>query len=484
VPAFNSFNQASSNASAPSTYPFTDYNYSSAPSFQFNAPFNGSSFYSPQYPIPQNGFAYAPPTFFPPSPFANVNLGALTLLPGLFGQPGLGQMTPAQLYQLLSQFQTVLKNQGLYVGDLANFEPTAQQASAPSSESPSTSPATERKRKHTTAPSAQAPSTSTAVAPVAPSSPDASNSSRVASTNGNSANGVPRRIRLTRPKVVESKGAVQCRGRNRKKGVQCRNAALMEYIGPRPIYCAEHIELDPKSLYEKCKSSYQKEVGDNKGCKEVVLKEFGYCYKHYNDLVADIIRTNDVEKAIAHHTRICQLVVQLEKDATAAKKKDGDLYQRKNKLIPKFQEMKKAIAKTMQTFGQEVAVPQVSASETSPASSFTSSDSESDLNCHQDASDELPEEISPQISSLHEELLNSHGESSLDDDISSDDFNDFHPGHSCDEHAIVEGHSLSDSGSSSEEGDAHYLYSSNEVNLDADFVNAVDGHGITLMGAF
>lgn len=38
----------------------------------------------------------------------------------------------------------------------------------------------------------------------------------------------------------------------------------MEYIGPRPIYCAEHIELDPNSLYEKCKSPYQKEPGDGK----------------------------------------------------------------------------------------------------------------------------------------------------------------------------------------------------------------------------
>lgn len=63
---------------------------------------------------------------------------------------------------------------------------------------------------------------------------------------------------------MESKGAIQCKGKNRKKGIQCRNAALMEYIGPKPEYCAEHIDLDPKSLYTKCKSSYQKEIGDNK----------------------------------------------------------------------------------------------------------------------------------------------------------------------------------------------------------------------------
>lgn len=160
---------------------------------------------------------------------------------------------------------------------------------------------------------------------------------------------VARRVRQTRPKVVESKGAVQCKGRNRKKGTQCRNAALMEYIGPRPIYCAEHIELDPKSLYEKCKSPYQKDPNDNKGCKEVVLKEFGVCYKHYGDLVAEMIENQEYEQIKKHSERINELLTQLERDAAAAKKKDGDLYQRKNKLIPKFQEMKKQAAKALET---------------------------------------------------------------------------------------------------------------------------------------
>jgi hypothetical protein len=159
-----------------------------------------------------------------------------------------------------------------------------------------------------------------------------------------------RRIRQTRPKVVEAKGAIQCKGRNRKKGTQCRNAALMEYIGPRPIYCAEHIELDPKSLYEKCKSSYQKEPGDNKGCKEVVLKEFGICYKHYPDLIQEMIENQEYEKTRRHAERITELLSQLEKDAAAAKKKDGDLYQRKNKLIPKFQEMKKLVVRALESF--------------------------------------------------------------------------------------------------------------------------------------
>jgi len=154
--------------------------------------------------------------------------------------------------------------------------------------------------------------------------------------------------RQTRPKVVEAKGAVQCKGKNKKRSAQCRNAALMEYIGPRPIYCAEHIELDPQSLYEKCRSPYQKEVGDKKGCKEVVLKEFGYCYKHYIDMVNEIVGARDYDKARKNFERTNELLVQLEREAAAAKKKDGDLYQRKNKLIPKFQEMKKVNARAVE----------------------------------------------------------------------------------------------------------------------------------------
>lgn len=43
-------------------------------------------------------------------------------------------------------------------------------------------------------------------------------------------------------------------------------------------------------------------------------------------------------------------MAQLEREAAAAKKKDGDLYQRKNKLIPKFQEMKKLVLKALEAF--------------------------------------------------------------------------------------------------------------------------------------
>jgi len=80
----------------------------------------------------------------------------------------------------------------------------------------------------------------------------------------------------------------------------------------------------------------------------VVLKEFGYCYKHFGDVIREANQARDVDKARKNYERICELLAQLEREAAAAKKKDGDLYQRKNKLIPKFQEMKKLLARSLE----------------------------------------------------------------------------------------------------------------------------------------
>merc|ERR1719282_1199831 len=145
--------------------------------------------------------------------------------------------------------------------------------------------------------------------------------------------------RRVRPKVVEAKGAIQCAGTNLKKGTQCKNAALMEFIGPRPIYCAEHIELDPNTIYCKCTSPYGKVPGDSKGCKEIVLKEFGVCYKHFELYLASLPEDNPMEIARKSLDRVQELLSRLEMEAASAKKKRHDLFHRKNKLIPKFAKM-------------------------------------------------------------------------------------------------------------------------------------------------
>lgn len=173
-----------------------------------------------------------------------------------------------------------------------------------------------------------------------------------------------------RPKVDETKGAIQCIGIHQKKKTQCRNAALMEFIGPRPMYCAEHIELDPNSLHEKCKASYRKEPGDDKPCREVVLKEFGLCHKHYPDKVEELIQKNDFMTAIHHQKRICEILEQLEAEAQAAKTTNSDLYQRKIKIIPKFQAMKKEIERGLQCI-QHTTQPRSQVEEIPEAIAFT-----------------------------------------------------------------------------------------------------------------
>lgn len=117
----------------------------------------------------------------------------------------------------------------------------------------------------------------------------------------------------------------------------------MEYFGPRPRYCAEHIDQDPGSLYTKCRWSDPKGT-DGKTCKEVVLKEFVVCHKHYGEYVNGHFHgVEGHEKANEHLRKITSILETLEKEALHAKKSQQDLYQRKNKLIPKFCKMRDII---------------------------------------------------------------------------------------------------------------------------------------------
>eukprot|EP00299_Pterocystis_sp_00344_P008868 c353_g1_i1.p1 GENE.c353_g1_i1~~c353_g1_i1.p1 ORF type:complete len:419 (+),score=94.28 c353_g1_i1:95-1258(+) len=141
------------------------------------------------------------------------------------------------------------------------------------------------------------------------------------------------------------KPVLQCQGMNRKKRIRCRNPALMEYIGPRPLYCAEHISLDSNCLYHKCPSAYQKTPGDGKKCKEVILKEFGRCFKHFGDwLATDFCGQSAHTKTTSALIRVREIITQLETEASLAKSEDSELYQRKTKLVPKYQSMAASLA--------------------------------------------------------------------------------------------------------------------------------------------
>jgi hypothetical protein len=195
--------------------------------------------------------------------------------------------------------------------------------------------------------------------------------------------GAVKRARKVRPKVQATKGSMQCQGINRKKGCQCKNAALMEYFGPRPLYCAEHIDQDPNCYYTKCKSPHQKTPGDNKGCREVVLKEFEYCHKHFQMYTSKIQGNDALSFSVERLHRVEDLLQQLEQEATHAKKSDADLYQRKNKLIPKFTEMRMMLIKRAAELGADPATLNRPADMTAPLSpsSMVSSPSDMSPNC-------------------------------------------------------------------------------------------------------
>jgi hypothetical protein len=52
----------------------------------------------------------------------------------------------------------------------------------------------------------------------------------------------------------------QCLGMNVKSRRRCKNTALMEYDGPQPHHCAEHIHLDASACYHKCSFSSGRQV--------------------------------------------------------------------------------------------------------------------------------------------------------------------------------------------------------------------------------
>lgn len=85
-----------------------------------------------------------------------------------------------------------------------------------------------------------------------------------------------------------------------------------------------------------------------------------------------------------------------------AKKKDGDLYQRKNKLIPKFQEMKRIATKALDALDSSRSKDELSP-EDCLCSSFTDADSVLSLNVSMDSLSSEEDELelrlpSPQLS--------------------------------------------------------------------------------------
>jgi len=75
----------------------------------------------------------------------------------------------------------------------------------------------------------------------------------------------------------------------------------------------------------------------------VVLKEFGLCHKHFGDKIETLSEDGALDFLQSKLDRVLEILVKLENQAQEAKKIDSDIYQRKNKLIPKFLKMKELL---------------------------------------------------------------------------------------------------------------------------------------------
>lgn len=132
------------------------------------------------------------------------------------------------------------------------------------------------------------------------------------------------------------------------------NSALMEYIGERPDYCAEHIDNEPDSIYTKCNIFYEKTTAGTVKCKELVLKDFGFCYKHFDHFLK---RFTDLHHYSYLFERLIFIETQLKnllEEAGTATSAEKYLYQRKYKLISKTESMKAQTKQKLQDFSRKL----------------------------------------------------------------------------------------------------------------------------------
>ena len=109
-------------------------------------------------------------------------------------------------------------------------------------------------------------------------------------------------------------------------------------MGPQPHYCAEHIEQQPGGgLQAKCASPWFRAPDDGKACKQVVLREVGFCFRHFDQALA----AGRMTLAEARHQLALAeaIAARLERQGREHKQADDvEAYQRKCKLAPKYED--------------------------------------------------------------------------------------------------------------------------------------------------
>lgn len=75
-----------------------------------------------------------------------------------------------------------------------------------------------------------------------------------------------------------------------------------------------------------------------------MFKDFRRCYKHLNEWLEEEFSGEDATERAGSALRTARrLAAQLEQEAASAKGEDQELYQRKSKILPKYQSMVKTL---------------------------------------------------------------------------------------------------------------------------------------------
>eukprot|EP01099_Mayorella_cantabrigiensis_P004412 TRINITY_DN330_c0_g5_i1.p1 TRINITY_DN330_c0_g5~~TRINITY_DN330_c0_g5_i1.p1 ORF type:complete len:315 (-),score=62.00 TRINITY_DN330_c0_g5_i1:64-885(-) len=139
--------------------------------------------------------------------------------------------------------------------------------------------------------------------------------------------------------TIDSLPTKQCQAWNKRTSQRCQNIVLMEFLGPIPDFCAQHIEQDPLSLFSHCKFG-SPHNDRRRRCREIVLRDFGWCTKHFDRFLENynahshLPLLQDKLNIVQSHLR------ELEESHKAPVKDDKSLYHRKYKIITKLQQMK------------------------------------------------------------------------------------------------------------------------------------------------
>ena len=129
------------------------------------------------------------------------------------------------------------------------------------------------------------------------------------------------------PKVTLSP---KCSATNKKTGERCQNPPFMGLIEPER-FCPQHIDQDPETPFCHCASK--------QGCKEVVLKRFGVCYKHF-DLYLAGIGNQELEQRLWENLNFLNPLISSMFSQMPSVRTDKTIYHRIYKSLRKYQSMR------------------------------------------------------------------------------------------------------------------------------------------------